>query len=436
MTYITRTYLLLILAILSLASCEKELDVTTVDVVLEDPTIIDGYLVSSTVVDGNDEYLYDAEVTFHSEENEYKTKTDAEGNFSIVIPSNVNEGFITIYKAPNYLTYLYFSPNHNLSPITKIRGLGDVISPSEIDLSNMWVLEGRIIFPDGTPHNNLSYSAERPNPVSGQWWNILLTENTTGEDGRFIIVGDSLSIQPEVSFGGIASTERCLKSFRVTHMVTEQSFDLGDIVYEPTIEGKAEVTFEVLGCQSELTAKAYFASQQPLGLFDEEVGPLSIPYCPDFGPKYAYVGVEDAQANNFDGNFFPTLEQSSNHTLEPCTPDGTFFEITIKGTTTYHEVKYDSQSEQFIFDDSNFNMYYEYDTFYSNCNTSSCGLKEFGFTWMTTFTYTDPTDTARSINLSTVFMDRVRDDEDIIAGIIMPLSTDEDFKIKFSIEKL
>lgn len=425
------------LSLFLLASCAKEMDTTTVVTQLDDPIVVDGNLIASNIQTGEGSGLSEVIVVFISEDFESSTVTDLMGDFSIVVPPDVNEGVLIVYKESYSTLFFSYNVDHQIPSILTLTDFyGEWQEPS-LDISDLWTIEGRVIYPDGTIPDDLVCNVSSWESDTDPFRVLLMGSYTLGPDGRFSITGDSLSTRPTIEIGGYSKSDRCIGGYGIQHKVQEAYTVLPDLIYDRDWEAHIDIEVSAAECNTGLVAKSYYAAQQPLGLFDEKLGSLSVPYCPDFGPKYAYVGVEDATADNFDGNFYDELTQGSQHQLFPCTPAGYFFDIVKDGVTYSYDVKYDDENEAFVFEDTNVYIAYTYDPVYSNCNGSSCGLKEFDFTWMTSFTFVDTANNDRNIPLTTGFMDNVLDNDQLVAGIIMPgISSTEDFKIRFRIEKL
>ena len=429
--------ILFVLSLLLLVSCAKEQDTTSAVTELEAPTIVDGNLLASTILIGDGSGLPEVTIVFKSETFETTIETNMTGHFSFVIPTDVTEGVLIAYKE-SYTT-LFFTYNNDFnmpSSITFSDAYGEWQEPS-LDISDLWTMEGRVIYPDGSVPENLICNVSSWESDTDPFRIILMGQFSVNPDGRFMITGDSLSTRPTIDIGGHSKSDRCIGGYGIRHKVQEAHTILPDLIYDRDWEEHIDIEVSAAECNVGLVAKSYYGAQQPLGLFDEKLGSLSVPYCPDLGPKYAYVGVEDASADNFDGNFYPELDQGSQHELFPCTPDGYFFDIVKDGMTYSYDVNFDAENETFVFSDPNVYIAYDSDPQYSNCNGSSCGLKEFHFTWMTSFTFVDTANNDRNIPITKGFMDNVLNNDKLIAGIIMPgKDSQEEFKIRFRIEKI
>ncbi len=416
--------------------CAKELDETTSTTTIEEPSIIDAYLIKSIVLDNTDRPISEAIVEFVSEDYNEITYTDSEGQFFIELPTETTEGYIQIFKEKHNPVILKFTQGYDLPPALELRSNQNLDTKPEFSILKLYTVEGRFVYPNGDPAGDVKYSGIRwhDEPVGKP---VYLTASfITGADGRFSIVVDSLIDDYNLEINGTALTDRCLQSVGISLYIENSYTDVGDLVYDRIYEESITTKVTAIGCTEDLTAKIYLPAQRPLGLFDEALGNIAAPYCPNYPKNNVYIGVENAAGDAFNGGFYSELLDDQEYNYDTCLPSEYFFELTRGLDTSYYQVQYDTTNNAFIFTDPNVTLSYEIDEWYSNsCTTSSCGTKEFHFTKFTEFQMTDNNDPANdNKQIGGIFMDNVQNNESLFSGIIS--SVTKEFKIRFKVLKV
>lgn len=434
---IDRKIYLLIISLL-VFGCSPELDETKTTTVLEDPEVIDAFFISSTVYhDFSNLPVADIEVEFISETYKAETNTNTDGEFYFEIPPEVTEGIVYIYKEAHFPILLKYD---QVTEIEEVVFLSEDITNTTgpiTSFDDLFTIEGRVVYPDGSPVTDAIMRVSSPSSENAPGFRILsLGIFHLGPDGRYSIVADSLSASPTIEISGQSLEDRCQSGFGTTIEVNRDYIQLDDIVYDRIYEESVEINISATECLPGLKSKVYLGYQVPLGLFDEDLGDVTVPYCDNFSTENVYVGVEDAEGQSFDGVFLSELEDGMSFEFEPCVPVVKFFDMIYQGNLrSYQVTKYDTITETFIFEDPDITISYDYNPTFSNCNTSTCGEKEFHFTYMTKFEFKNNDDPSENfIYNDDIFMDNVVNNDSELAGIIMSL--DGELKIRFRVEKI
>ena len=265
----------------------------------------------------------------------------------------------------------------------------------------------------------------------------------TNSDGQFSIVGEVEADLESLILRSRLPEDRCLSlTEEVISMVQFPFVTLGDLLFEKIAEQNFSITPNVTECETSVFSKVYFPAQQELSAVGTPIRELSMPVCEDKSYELLYVGVEDQDGEYFDGGFYESSIPLTNYTLEPCTSEPFFFELTYGGSLKeLDNVVYNTSLGTFVNTHSNVDWTFvmEVDQAVTDAlNSSNYSGKAIDFTAFDNFEYENQTDTSQNFEFTEgVYMDIVKNTPELISGIIMRVDQNMlQMKIRFRVQKV
>jgi len=430
--------LLSIIVIISCFACAKEIDETIPkETILGDPELRDETLVRSNVKNFDGNAIPFATIKFVADNNfTIPIESDEYGHFQFSVPSNIMHGHIIIAKEKHDRVIINYD-NSNLVISNDIR-LPDNDAIDNIDLSfdenNSFHVTGRLVDGLEQPIANMEYFVSGVLP-SGEYKDY--GHYFTNEDGLFSIIDERDNGVTSFTFHSRLSEDRCSETL---DSLIEQlpMLDLDDLVFQ--IENEEEVTIEIseTDCSTNVLAKAYYINQQEIGLQNLPLGEIDLPSCPNYSSSVLYVGFEDANGENFNGEFRESNAQANNYPLISCTGSGYFFNISYNGEDSLLDAKYDTTVNEFVVNSGSSQIYFDSEIKAlqpTDCINANCD--RFMLTAFDKFAFQFGGNLDFEYSEGEVYMDNVRNTSSEISGIIMNVNSNKpDLKIRFRVQKI
>ena len=425
--------ILTILAILFLAGCAQELDETSITIEKEEPEVVDAFFISSIVLDEETEVpLEGVPVKFISDSQEMETLTNSSGEFFFEVPNEVLNGNLYLYKEEYFPILLDYTQGEEVSKSIFMHEDEQNSSNPIESFEDIFTIKGQFVYPNGSPATDVKYEVYSPSSDVQAVRLVKLGSFLVDEEGKFTIVGDSLSIRPNITIVGQSIWDRCTTTGSYSLKVNTSATEVDPIIYDRVYEDVISTNVTADDCLQGLTSKAYLINQLPIRLCNQPLGNIDIPYCPNVPANILYVGVENASGDFFDGVFVQGLSDGSKIDFKPCVPVVKFFELTRGGITELKQATYDTLSNRFIFEDPDISLTFDIEEQYTNIvDGTECNPGDLHFSTIRNLEYVDLNNPGNNYSQQTdlIFMDNVENSEDWISGILM--SINNEIRIRF-----
>lgn len=322
-------------------SCVKETDVTTESgpevIVQEGET----RLLTGMIRDTSGAILPQASVKIILGELELETKADENGEWNLIVPNSLSEGFIVANKVKYSKSIQRFNEtaNNRVEDIYLAREQSNTELDLNFNQNNLKIVIGRMIDDNANPIPNVMLFLVHileSSPTEYVFNGVVFTR----EDGTFEIIYEDSGFSSSTLYTLFSGACNDRLSFDVEGQGLLE--DLGDL--ELSLESfsifQTRLESDGSSCYENVSTLAYYwnlASSAQAISYDQPLGDVLLEYCPE--EDYAfYLGVERDDNTHFNGLFVSDTEVEESYMFDICTPNpGNFLELNINGNVTVYE---------------------------------------------------------------------------------------------------